>query len=491
MRKSSFVLAILVLVAAMLAVAAFMACGSASSPSPTVRTGSATVTLSDPPTCKVPIGDFTHVWVTVTRVRAHISSTADANDGAWEDLVDLTANPMQIDLLNIASTTCALATLGSASGLPPGNYQQIRLHLLSNSPGTTVAVPAVNNCGSNGYNCVVLPGPVSPEVDPEIHTLLLSSQDQTGIKIPPGRITGGAISIEAGQTSDINIDFSACASIIRQGNGQFRLKPTLHAGEVSLSTDSISGRVIDNATKLPIPGATILVFAEQPDASDATIDRVIMSRTADSTTGTFSFCPLPPGDYDIVVAAVSDAGVAYNATITFGVPTGTAMPDIPLEPETVGDKSAAQILGRVSTTVDGTNATGADIAMSAFQEAGTPAMKVTIPLLPPSDATFATDALAACTAGTKCYDYVLRVPGSNPMVGTVGSTYSTPATTDISYSVGAQAFVPVPGDELGAPNCSASTLTTSLNSAASPLVVTVGAPVTAETLAFTGCTTGF
>ena len=40
----------------------------------------------------------------------------------------------------------------------------------------------------------------------------------------------------AGQTKDLNIDFNACASIVQQGNGQFRLKPVLHAGEVSLDS---------------------------------------------------------------------------------------------------------------------------------------------------------------------------------------------------------------------------------------------------------------
>jgi hypothetical protein len=486
-RKLAFTLGVFLAVSVGLAFV--LSCGSTStSPTPNVQTGSATVTMSDPPTCKVPIGDLTNVWVTVTRVRAHISSTADAQDGGWVDLADLTDNPMQIDLLNIGANTCALATLGTASGLPPGNYQQIRLHLLSNNPGQGVAVPAVNNCGDAGYNCVVLPGDVK-------EMLQLSSQDQTGIKIPPGRITGGAISIEAGQTSDINIDFSACASVIRQGNGQFRLRPTLHAGEVSLATDSISGRVVDNTTGEPIAGASIFVYAEQPDANDATFDRVIMSRMADSTAGTFSFCPLPSGNYDIVVAAVSDAGVAYNATITFGVPTGTAMADIPLQPETDTDTSAPQIQGQVSTTVDGTTATGADVAMSAFQQAtpsGGTAMNVTIPLLPTSDATFATDAQPGCTAGTKCYDYTLFVPGSNPMVGTFtesGTVYEPPPTGDILYSVGAQAFVP--GGE-GTANCSPSTLTTNfLSDGATPLAVTVGTPVTAETLAFTGCTTGF
>ncbi len=488
MRMRKLTDGLLVGIAGALSIILLASCGGVTTETSRVTTGSATVTISDPPTCKAPIGDFTRVWVTVTRVRAHISSTADANDGEWVDLVEgLESNPMQIDLLNVAESTCTLATLGSASGLPPGNYQQIRLHLLSNNPENGVAVPATNNCGTHGFNCVELP----VGENSEIHTLLLSSQDQTGIKIPPGRITGGAISIEAGQTADINIDFSACASVIRQGDGQFRLRPTLHAGEVSLAADSISGRAIDNSTGEPIPDATIFVMAEQPDTDG--IDRVIMERLANSTTGAFSLCPLPSGNYDIVVAAVSEGGVTYNATITFGVPAGTAMGDVPLEPETGDDTSSAEIEGRVTTTVDGTTETGADIALSALQEAAPgdgSAMPVTIPLLTGSTTSLATEVLPTCPEGTKCNDYELFVPGSNPLVGTfttLGTVYAGPAPGDVPYSVNAQAFVP--GGE-GTPNCSPSSVTTNQNDVGNPLTVTVGTPVTAQTLAFTACEAG-
>jgi hypothetical protein len=85
--------------------------------------------------------------VTVTRVRAHISSTANPDDSSWVDLVDLRSTPKQIDLLSIGDTSCTLATLGSTTGLPPGNYQQIRLYLLSNNPAAGEATPNPTTAG--------------------------------------------------------------------------------------------------------------------------------------------------------------------------------------------------------------------------------------------------------------------------------------------------------------------------------------------------------
>src|SRR5437667_5629753 len=88
----------------------------------------------------------------------------------------------------------------------------------------------------------------------------------------------------AGQSADLNIDFDACSSIVRQGNGQFRLKPTLHAGEVALNQNSLSGRVVDSVSKSPIAGAVISL--EQPSNG---VDRIQRSALS-ASDGTFFFC---------------------------------------------------------------------------------------------------------------------------------------------------------------------------------------------------------
>lgn len=450
-------------------------------------TGPITVSLSDPPVCKglgSPSGlPFDEVWVTVTLVRAHISGSAGDNDGGWVDLVDLRDNPMQINLLGGSGTQCTLATLGLTSALPAGNYQQIRLHLLSNNPGAGEATPSPNACAGatqGGFNCALPSGGT-------MTTLQLSSEAQTGIKIPPGQIAGGALSLAEGEAADINIEFDACNSIVAESNGQLRLKPTLHAGEVSLTTETLSGTVVDMATGDPIPNATVVVLIEQPDADG--IDRVFMQTLADPTDGTFTVCPLPPGDYDVVVAA-TNGSTTYNATVTFGVPAGTNLGTIPLAPENPGDMP-----GGITGTVTSSDANGpveVDVALSALQEVdknGTPVL-VTIPLFGNSTPTLATEDTGACpSVNVACGTYSLFVPSSNPKTGTfdaAGTTYTDPAAPPVLYKVNAQAFIIGSG---GLSNCAEQpSITVELDDAGNPLEVTPGGSTTAAQIDFTGCT---
>jgi hypothetical protein len=170
--------------------------------------------------------------VTITLVRAHISDGAEDGDGEWVDLTELDP-PMQIDLLNLGNgdgnggDECALATLGILDELPAGDYGQIRIHLLANDASEG---PAENACeeavDGDGWNC-------AQESLGDLKLLRLSSQANTGIKIPPGQLPDGGLSLEEGESANINIEFNACRSIVEQGNGRLRLKPTLHAGEGS------------------------------------------------------------------------------------------------------------------------------------------------------------------------------------------------------------------------------------------------------------------
>jgi len=76
-------------------------------------------------------------------VQAHTSATATENSAGWQELApQLASAPMQIDLFSKPDTRCVLAQLGSAS-LPVGNYQQIRLLLLSNTPAARSRRPSI------------------------------------------------------------------------------------------------------------------------------------------------------------------------------------------------------------------------------------------------------------------------------------------------------------------------------------------------------------
>jgi hypothetical protein len=436
--------------------------------------GTVAVHVSDPTTCEAPAGPYSHVYVTIRGVRAHRTATADAADSGWVDLAPgLATTPRQVDLLGNANPSCFLADLGS-NQLEAGNYQQIRLILLDNNSGGQVSG---NQCSGNDANCVVL------AADGSIHELLLSSEANTGIKIPSGQIAGGQFVVEEGQTSDLDIDLNACASIVITGAGQFRLKPVLHAGEVALQNSSISGKVVDSVTGQAISGGTVIVALEQVVNG---VDRVIQQTTADAS-GNFTFCPVPDGTFDVVAAAVNGSGVAYAATVTTGVQDGTSMGNIPLIATTGASTAVASITGQVTTST-GAAATSADIELSALQPIGNNVL-ATIPLAAQSTVTLslATAADAACPVNTNCASYTMSVPGLNPNVGVFnsgGTTYTQNIVDPVSYTVDGRAFVPLSG---GTADCNPSELMTNTLQGGGALVVTPGGSVTAATLAFTAC----
>jgi hypothetical protein len=466
--------ALLLAVVAILGIAGIIvSCGGGSSSTMVSGMGTVNVTMSDPPSCMPPNGQFTHVYVTVRSVQAHISATADDNSSGWQELApQLASAPMQIDLFSKPQTICILARLGSAS-LPAGSYQQIRLLLVSNTTAAS-AGPSTNACAGNGFNCVVLE-------DSTIHELQLSSQANTGLKIPPGQIVGGPLQVTAGQSVDLNIDFNACASIVHEGNGKFRLKPTLTAGQVSANNSGISGRVVDSVTKAAIAG-NVQVAIEQPDPMSG-VDRILMQTVTDSN-GNFNFCPLPTGMFDVVVVGIGPANVPYNATTVLSVPNGTNLGAIPLIAE-VGATAPAVFQGFVTAT-NGAAAGTIDVSLSALQtvpSGATTTLQITIPLqtIPATNTTPEVDstglvsvsASTSCPTGApakaNCAQYTLVVPASNPSVGIFsasGFTYSTPATGDVLFTVDARAALPLSG---GTPDCTPSEQMVAKDSTAAPL----------------------
>jgi hypothetical protein len=425
------------------------------------------LSVSDPPTCRGSSnGPFLHVYVTITDVQINASSTAGDNDAGWIDLTPtLKQAPKQVDLLATASNQCFLANLASTA-LPAGTYQQIRIILADNS-----APPASNRCNTRpaSANCVVLAADGNP------YELNLSSESKTGIKIPPGQIAGGQFTIAQGQNKDLNIDFDACASIITQGNGKFRLKPVLHAGEVSLNSSAISGKLVDAATGQVIPGEQAIVALEQPTGG---VDRVIMQTTPDAT-GNFAFCPVPLGTYDIVAVAVSGSGVSYAATITTSVAPGDALGNVPMNAVTGPNTGQGSIIGLV-TTAAADGPTSADIVVSALQTVSN--VQFTIPAASLSTTVVLTTVPAAsCPSGTDCVNYTLQLPGVNPTVGIFdpnGTNYAIGAVGPAQYVVQGYAFVP---GSAGLADCSPTVLNTS------ELTVTPGNTTNAPALNFTGC----
>jgi hypothetical protein len=487
--------------ACLIAIAGIVAaCSSGGSGTTTSGMAQVNVVLSDPATCAAPNGPYSHVWVTITDVQANTNASAGPTDSSWVDLTPALAKaPMQVDLLAQANNQCFLATLGDNMQLQAGSYQQIRIMLADNSTGLTT-----NACGT-AANCVML----TADTTNTPHALNLSSEAQTGLKIPSGQISSGAFTIGAGQTKDLDIDFNTCESIVQEGNGQYRLKPVLHAGEVSTTSVSMNGKVV-TAGANPVAVAGAVVSLEQPDATG--VDRVLVSTTT-ASDGTWVICPVMQGQtskpYDVVVTGATSAGVLFAPSIVTGVTIGSTVGTVALNMPAGTNITAATSTAVLSGQVTSENASNAGTAidatltvletftngtytiplpMTATQNAGT-AVTVTT-------ATFTSQSPACNPTSAFCADYgplaqnfspaqasgPLQVPAAGAYIGTWSSSGATLTQPTIlpGYVVDGIATVP---------NSAATSDCANNGEAKAAILFNANAPTLAGTgnLAFTGC----
>src|SRR4051812_28259028 len=249
-----------------LALAALTACGAGGGES---SNGILGVSLTDEPAC-----GFDKVNVTVSKFRVHMNAAAPDTSAGWSEV---TLNPPQkINLLDL--TNGKVFNLGETP-LPAGHYSQMRLVL---APNTGSTAPFSNS---------VLPTGGSEKM------LITPSAVQSGIKI------NNPFTVTSGQRSDFVLDFDACKSVVRNGNGDYLLKPVVNI--VPNTANGINGFVPPALLNI---GKNVLVTAQLKGT-------VVDSTVPDVLTGEFFLARLAPDTYDVVVSADDHA----TAVIT-GVP---------------------------------------------------------------------------------------------------------------------------------------------------------------------------
>jgi hypothetical protein len=280
-------------------------CGGGGGDGGSSTSGTLGVSLTDAPAC-----GFDEVNVTVTKVRINQSSTAGENDGGW---TDITLSPARkINLLDWNNG--GITALGETP-LAAGHYSQLRLVL---DPNT-----------SNGLaNSIVLVG--SNTETP----LVTPSAVQSGIKLV------NEFDVASGQRVDLLMDFDACKSIVKRGNGVYALKPVIRV--VPFVLNGING-FVDTA----MLSSGVMVTAQQ--------NGVIVQTTApNTTTGEFFLARLPAGSYDVVLTANGRstaviAGVLV-ATSTSVVPVSNTVTRITMPTSLNRTVSGTAVLNPVSTT---------------------------------------------------------------------------------------------------------------------------------------------
>lgn len=448
--------------------AGLIAIGCGVTGTPSSGSGKVNVMVSDPATCEAPNGPFSQVWVTITDVKASTNANAGDNDSSFVDLTP-GLSPKQINLLGIADNKCFLATLGATQEIQAGSYQQFRVMLAPNSANISG-----NHC-TTGVNCVVMNDGSQDE-------LQLSSEAQTGIKIPTSQIASGKFTVAAGQTKDLDIDFNTCISIVAEGNGQFRLKPVLHAGEVTATASSINGTILDKATGAAINGM-VTVSLEQKDSTG--VDRIFMSTSTDSSGG-FVFCPLVAGTYDMVIVAETTGGMAYAPVVITGVSPGDTIGKIDLQ----GPTAASTLTGMVTSA--GSSGGVPVLVQLGFLQQISSGFSVTIPLLPNATqsgtllslATVAGTTTNPCPTNTDCVTYNAAMPVSPAYVGAWAS--SGPSLAQISAAAYTADAIAFEASSSTTRDCSVATPAEVMSSTTvTPLASAT--PVNVPALAFSSC----
>lgn len=280
---------------------ALSACGGGGGDSAPVSqtAGTLRVSMTDAPAC-----GFDSVNVTVSKVRIHQSSNAAESDAGW---ADITLNPARkINLLNL--TNGVLEELGQVA-LPAGRYTQLRL-VLDGNTGADVASS-------------VVPSATGAEVK-----LDTPSAVQSGIKLT------GNFDVGSGQMADVVLDFDACKSIVKKGNGGYALKPVVSV--IPTLLNGIKG-VVDPASL----GTGTMVTAQQNGV-------IIRSTVPNASSGEFYLARMEPGNYDVVLTS-DDRATAVIAAVPVASATSTVLLSTSMAP--IKLSAAAMPSGSISGTV--------------------------------------------------------------------------------------------------------------------------------------------
>lgn len=313
------------------------------------------VSLTDSPAC-----GFDEVNVTVNKVRVHQSGSAADNETGW---VDITLNPARkINLLNLNNGV--LDNLGQTP-LAAGHYTQVRLVL---DP----------NIGGGLANSVVPAGGFEVAVE-------TPSAVQSGIKL------AHEFDVSAGERVDLVLDFDACKSIVRRGNGTFALKPVIKV--IPTVLNGIEG-MVDNTSIC----SNIMVTAQQ--------EGVVLQTTApDTGTGRFLLARLEPGEYDVVLTA-DNCATAVIAAVPVVSASSITMLDIGI-PIQLPPSATGNIMGAVTLDPPSGTEVGNVAARQTFGT--TPAVTVTV------KSVTADDTLASQT-------YTMTLPVTAPLFGQYSAT---------------------------------------------------------------------
>lgn len=245
-----------------MALTILLGCGGGGTSGPGIQQGTGTmaVRLADAPDPTI-----TAIHVTIDRVQAHVGSQ-------W---VDITTQTQTVNLVDLVQTDMLL---GSAP-VPAGHYTQIRLYPSS--------VTVTDSAGT--------------------HDVEIGSAKNNGIKVNVGA------DVQDGVITTLLLDFDVNHSLIKQGNGQYRLKPVVR-GVVQVLSGTITGFATDGT--IPLDNVEVTAVYESGEFFPAGTE---ITSTTSLSDGAFKFWALLPGSYTLNFTWTSSDGTVTKTTTLTGV----------------------------------------------------------------------------------------------------------------------------------------------------------------------------
>ena len=238
-------------------------------------------------------GVYKEVNIIISKIEGHVAGEGEENEEDWEVLMEWT-DGLLVDLIKLKEVSILLASLE----LEPNKYTQLRLFLKVGEDDVWLIL--------NDEDLTEVP-------------LVIPSVYQTGVKlIHPFEIVEGMI-------TKLTIDFDAEKSVVKTGNGEYKLKPvikvtseTYSVGDLHEYPGSISGSVVDLEDGLPISGTTVSV-----SLSDG--EYIFTTSIVTEQDGSFFIDQLPVGTYTLTVSA---EGYIDHTEDGIAVTEGAATSDI-------------------------------------------------------------------------------------------------------------------------------------------------------------------
>ena len=268
-------------------------------------------------------GDYQEVNINISRIEGHIAG--DVEKSSWETLKEWPAG-LLVDLIKLEDVSILLGSLQ----LAPNKYTQLRIFLKEEAT-------------------LLLVGEVEPV------PLEIPSSANTGIKL------NRPFEIIAGMITKLTIDFDAEKSVIKTGNGKYKMKPVISVSSETYSSGELPegvGTVVGNvsyyeSTELKligIAGANI----------ELTGGAYIFANTTTTSgevdlEGSFSLINVPAGTYTLNVVAEGYDNYSESEVI---VTAGTDTPvDVVFLTELPGAISGSVVISGTTDAIEGATVT--------------------------------------------------------------------------------------------------------------------------------------